>query len=343
MDPCSFDNLFSKNVLHVLEKIFISLDYKSYKKCLKVNNEWNRVLTSQSFRMKGKHVFHREILKDTLLLYHAAKEGDRVSVQKLLSTRMVDVNIPTRLRTPLLVAAQGGHQDIVKILFDHGADLNKSNFLVGLTAVHFAAVNDEFDTVRLLLALGADPQLTKVYARGKYDVAKVLLLAGANPNVKDENGEFPLLLAVSNGRKSKFNVSFLLQKGANPNIVDQYGYSPLHYAAREHRCQLGCGCVDVIKQLLDGGADPNCTTIWGETPLHIAVECQSCKEDQVVKMLLERGADKTIADEKGRTPLTIAHGRKALSINRDSITIEEAIQLFNGEKKKRIIIKALTD
>ena len=89
MDPCSFDNLFSKNVLHVLEKIFISLDYKSYKKCLKVNNEWNRVLTSQSFRMKGKLVFHRKILKDTLLLYHAAKEGDRVSVQKLLSTRMV--------------------------------------------------------------------------------------------------------------------------------------------------------------------------------------------------------------------------------------------------------------
>ena len=147
--------------------------------------------------------------------------------------------------------------------------------------------------------------------------------------MKDENGEFPLLLAVSNGRKSKFNVSFLLQKGANPNIVDQYGYSPLHYAAREHRCQLGCGCVEVIKQLLDSGADPNCTTIWGETPLHIAVECQLCKEDQVVKMLLERGADKTIADEKGRTPLTIAHGRKAHSIN--------------SEKKKRTIIKALTD
>ena len=80
MDPCSFDNLFSKNVLHVLEKIFISLDYKSYKKCLKVNNEWKGVLTSQSFRMRGKLVFHREILKDTLLLYHAAKEGDRVSV-----------------------------------------------------------------------------------------------------------------------------------------------------------------------------------------------------------------------------------------------------------------------
>ena len=130
MDPCSFDNLFSKNVLHVLEKIFISLDYRSYKKCLKVNNEWNRVLTSQSFRMKGKLVFHREILKDTLDLYHAAKDGDRVSVQKLLSTRMVDVNIPSRIRTPLLVAAFGGHQDVVKILFDHGADHNKSNIVV---------------------------------------------------------------------------------------------------------------------------------------------------------------------------------------------------------------------
>ena len=93
MDPCHFDNLFSKNVPHVLEKIFLSLDYKTYKKCFKVNNDWNRVLTSNSFQMKGKHVFHVEILEDTFILYHAAKRGERANVQELLSTRMIDVEL----------------------------------------------------------------------------------------------------------------------------------------------------------------------------------------------------------------------------------------------------------
>ena len=327
MDPRSFDILFSKNLPHVLEKIFISLDYKSYKKCLKVNNEWNRVLTSKSFQMKGKLVFHVEILMDTSILYHAAKKGDSGRVQELLSTRMIDVNIPCNVWTPLMEAAHEGHQDIVKILFEYGADLNKSSIHDGFTALHCAGNNDKFDTVRLLLALGADPQLTKVYARGEYNLAQVLLQAGANPNVKDEAGQFPLHLAFNMGRKLVHDVKFLLQKGANPNMVDQFGESPLHVAASEHRCQLGCGCTDIVKQLLDSGANPNCTNIWGRTPLHNAVESQLCKEDQVVKILLDRGADKTIADNKGWTPLTIAHERKTLP---------------GHEKKKRNIIIYLT-
>ena len=307
MDPCSFDKLFSKNVPHVLEKIFLSLDYKSYKKCLKVNKDWNRVLTSNSFQMKGKLVFNIEILEDTLILYHAAKRGERANVQELLSTRMIDVNITCSVWTPLMVAAHEGHQDIVKILFEYGADLNKSSIHDGFTALHCAAKNHKFNTVWFLLAQGADPQLTKAYAREKYDLAQVLLIAGANPNVKDENGQFPLHLAFNMGRKLVHDVKFLLQKGANPNMVDQFGESPLHVAASEHRCLPGCGCADIVKQLLDSGADPNCKNIWGRTPLHNAVNCQQCKEDQVVKILLDRGADKTIADDNGLTPLTITY------------------------------------
>ena len=312
MDPSYFGNLFSKHVPHVLEKIFLSLDYKSYKKCLKVNNEWDRVLTSNPFQMKGKLAFDVEILQDTLFLYHAAKEADRARVQELLSTRMIDVNIPCSVWTSLMVAAHEGHQDIVKILFDYGADLNKSSIHDGFTALHCAAKNNKVDTVRLLLALGADPQLTKVYARERYDLAQVFLQAGANPNVKDKNGQFPLHMAVSKavsmGRNMIQHVKVLLQKGANPNMVDKFGDSPLHVIMREYTeygCKYGCGCVDVVKQLLDSGADPNSTNIWGRTPLHNAVESQLCKADQVVKILLDRGADKNIADGYGLTPLSI--------------------------------------
>ena len=46
---CEFDRLFTKSVLHIHEKIFFSVDYKSFKKCLEVSKSWNDLLTSESF------------------------------------------------------------------------------------------------------------------------------------------------------------------------------------------------------------------------------------------------------------------------------------------------------
>ena len=45
---CAFDKLFPKSVPHVLEKIFLSHDYTSFKNCLDVNNTWNMLLTSNT-------------------------------------------------------------------------------------------------------------------------------------------------------------------------------------------------------------------------------------------------------------------------------------------------------
>ena len=115
MDTCAFDILFLKNVPHLLAKIFFSLDYESYKGCLEVSNVWNDLLTSTSFQTKGKSVFHKEILKDGLKLYSAAKEGDTEKVQKLLTTGMINLNIVASLGswTPLFAAAHQGHKDVV--------------------------------------------------------------------------------------------------------------------------------------------------------------------------------------------------------------------------------------
>ena len=67
---------------HVLEKIFFNLDYKSYKTCLEVSNAWNELLTSESFRTKGKYVFHVEILKDHKKLCEASVRGEKEEVRK---------------------------------------------------------------------------------------------------------------------------------------------------------------------------------------------------------------------------------------------------------------------
>ena len=61
---CEFDRLFTKRVLHIHEKIFFSLDYESFKKCLEVSKSWNALLLSESFLRRGKSVFCEDIQKE---------------------------------------------------------------------------------------------------------------------------------------------------------------------------------------------------------------------------------------------------------------------------------------
>lgn len=75
--------------------------------------------------------------------------------------------------SPLILAAEGGHSDIVRMLLDHGANpgLCLSD---GETAIHRAAANGHAEGLKILLDTGAD--------------AKVV----------DRNGQTPLMRAVSN-------------------------------------------------------------------------------------------------------------------------------------------------
>ena len=79
MDPCAFDKLFTKSVPHILEKIFFSLDYHSFKISKEVSNTWKKVLASEAFKRMGKSVFHRNIRRE---LFHALKDGDADKVSR---------------------------------------------------------------------------------------------------------------------------------------------------------------------------------------------------------------------------------------------------------------------
>ena len=73
--PCALDKLFKRNVPHILETIFLSLDYESFKKCLCVSVNMRKALTSASFQTKGKSVFQEEILMDEKKLGEASGKG----------------------------------------------------------------------------------------------------------------------------------------------------------------------------------------------------------------------------------------------------------------------------
>ena len=202
----AFEALFSKNVPHLLEKIFFCLDYESYKRCIEVSNVWHNLLTSDSFKKKGKSVFHTEILKDGSNLFDAAKEGDEDMVKKPLSTGMIDVNIAVTQESlgALFGAAYNGHRDAVQLLLQHGAK-PKMRDQHGATPLHWAAYLGHKAVVKQLIDGGADHNRTNIWGKtplhqavegGKKDVVKLLVDAGADQNIADEEGKTPLMLAL---------------------------------------------------------------------------------------------------------------------------------------------------
>ena len=61
-----------------------------------------------------------------------------------------------------MMAAASGNADAVKVLLDHGADVNAKESAHGQTALMFAAALNRADVVQLLLARGADPNVATI-------------------------------------------------------------------------------------------------------------------------------------------------------------------------------------
>ena len=192
-NSCAFDILFTKNVPHILEKIFLSLDYESYKKCLKVKNTWKDLLTSEAYQRKGKLVYHDDISNDAKKLWHDSQRGNTEKVRELLSTGMMDVNFwagyvsrrfgETALLFHFSVVKIGGEESF------HGSLKMRSRLYS--SPLYEAADNGHGAVVELLLEGGALPDmfmsggctpLIVASENGHKDVVKILLNGGANSN-----------------------------------------------------------------------------------------------------------------------------------------------------------------
>ena len=174
----------------------------------------------------------------------------------------------------LCSAVQKADIEAVQALLKSGSDANGADSR-GETALHLAA------------------------KLGGLAFVKILLDAGANPNVQSQSrgevGQTALHFAAFEGNIG--TVKALLAAGADPNTraKDDGEGAALHVAAyRGER-------ADVIKLLIGAGADKNAALIGPElTALHFA--CKRGDQDSV-KVLLELGADIDPKDMEGKTPL----------------------------------------
>ncbi|KAF9891436.1 hypothetical protein FE257_003902 [Aspergillus nanangensis] len=212
-------------------------------------------------------------------------------------------------RTPISHAAEKGRTAIVKLLLQYGASPNIKD-IFGRTPLSWAA--EKCNTGYKLISMQY-PKWRHSRDYGK-EVVDILVDASADPNLKDDQGQTPLLHTCEKNYGTS-TITALLEKGADPNSRkkngqnafslllsnmfsgNQSGSSNLHWHTFRER-QLA-----TLTDLLDHGADLENRSELGRTPLMLAASAGS---NAVVSLLLQRGADPETRDINGQTASMLA-------------------------------------
>ncbi|CAH0581126.1 unnamed protein product [Chrysodeixis includens] len=251
----------------------------------------------------------------------AAIQGSVKVIEELMKfdrTGVISARNKLNDSTPLQLAAEGGHADVVRVLVRAGASCTDEN-RTGLTAVHLAAqyghtnVLDVMRSTNTLRISSKKLGLTPLHIAAYYGQAETVreLLSHVPGTVKSEaptgvslvpelgaeSGLTPLHLAAYNGNE---NVVRLLLNSAGVQVdaaSTENGFNPLHLAC------FG-GHMSIVGLLLSRSAELlQSTDRHGKTGLHIA---STHGHYQMVEVLLGQGAEINATDKNGWTPLHCA-------------------------------------
>jgi hypothetical protein len=244
---------------HVRESILLWLIYR-YRVTSLVLLLDNGLSVHQELSPRSRvHSYRRMRMRtNTLHLLHwVCRSNDHersVPLARLLLERGAhmetkDVVWGTPSGTVLHIAAQQGNCPIAALLLAHGADANLSNRF-GRTPLHLA-VN--------LLTNGLPLINPAIILKNGLSMMKLLLDSGADVNATTKAGETPLHGACSSsGLKVGISVvQFLLENGADVNPISEDVPRPLELASR-------AGRHDVVALLKAHGAEAHKRLDWVE-------------------------------------------------------------------------------
>ncbi len=185
----------------------------------------------------------------------------------------------------------------------------------GRTALHVAATRE---IAKLLLERGADPRVKdsngdlpihRAAARGAKGVVEVLLAAGTPVDVPGARGRTLLIDAA--GSENIALTELLIQGGADVNAGDCQHQTALHEAA-------WIGNSGVLKCLIDAGADIEAPGHGGSRPLHYAaMGGDTGGHVESVKLLLAAGATPDAEDDNGEMPSSFAERNRNRRVLRE--------------------------
>ncbi|KAK6330555.1 hypothetical protein TWF718_002755 [Orbilia javanica] len=274
-------------------------------------------------------------------LYEAVDIEKESTVKLLLENFGANANATgLEYGNALTAAAFDGTLEIVRMLLDHGADVNSPNGW----ALQTAAEQGHLEVVELLVQHGANVNasldggkfnlgtaLQAACEAGQVDVVTFLLKHGADPNVGGGPETCPIIAACRRGEADI--LGHLIDAGAT---INRFGgpdmSSPLINAA-------GTLYKDSVERLLNAGADINLADQDGDTALIVAA---SVGDAELVAFLLEKGADITHVSKRDVNALQTAKNSGATdcvdllidAVTRVLTNFNTAIQNGNYEVKR---------
>lgn len=266
------------------------------------------------------------------ILVAACKHGDTTLIELLLASG-VDVNVSGTKSshhysmlyeeaTPLNAPCAEGHLSVVRLLLDHGADIEKTNES-SATPLMAAICGNNLSVVRSLLDAGANVNhavyvtpLLEAAKDYKLEIFEALLSEGAiigGPFIKGnvlvevcnsrQHMVIELLLEALSGTRYEAEVCgealSAATKGGDDEMVRlllEHGVSPSFEMLRQ---ACSAGVLEAVRMLVDTGIDVNEDDGDDAPLLHVAA---SHSRLDIVQFLINRGASVMLRSTKHGSP-----------------------------------------